>query len=91
MTLAISEPTRLFADEHVTFEDVPWSFYEATLGQIGNGPHRVTYHKRRMEIMAPLPEHDVGKRAIGSLIDVLTIELKYSLQPLRFDDVSPGG
>jgi Uma2 family endonuclease len=79
MTLAPAEPildrNRLLATQHLALDGVPWSFYETVLDQIGNGATRVTYHNGRIEIMAPLAEHEAGKRANGRLIDVLTLEL----------------
>src|SRR5690349_18236223 len=79
MTVALSEPAldrdRLLATQHLTLEGVSWSFYESVLDQVGNGATRVTYHNGRIEIMAPLAEHEAGKRIIGCLIDLLGTEL----------------
>jgi Uma2 family endonuclease len=98
MTLA-AEPTldrnRLLDQQHIVLRDVSWSFYERTLEEIGDRPIRVTYQRGRMEIMAPLPEHESGKKYIGGLIEVLTVELnipmaRFGSTTFRREDVQSG-
>ena len=66
---------RLLDEQHIVLDDVSWSFYEHVLDQIGDRPIRVTYDDGSIEIMSPLPEHEVVKKAIGWLIQVLAVEL----------------
>ena len=69
------ERNQLLDQQHIVLDDVSWSFYERVLEELGNRPTRVTYFRGRIEIMAPLAEHESSKRYIGSLIDILTVEL----------------
>ena len=61
--------------QHFVFDDVSWDFYERTLKAVGERHIRVTFDEGRLELMSPLPEHEVGKRAVGRLIEQLTLEL----------------
>jgi Uma2 family endonuclease len=61
--------------QHFVLEDASWELYEKLLRDIGNRPIRVTYDQGRMEIMAPLAEHEGPKRIIGRMIEMLTFEL----------------
>ncbi len=73
-TVPISDRSRLLDQQHITLEGVSWAFYEQTLSEIGDRPLRVTYSDGRMEIMAPLAEHETGKEIIGALIEVYALE-----------------
>jgi Uma2 family endonuclease len=82
-TLAPPRPatTRRFAaaevtpeQNHIVFEDASWSLYERLLRENVGRPIRMAYDDGRLEIMSPLPEHEIGKRAIGRLIERLTRE-----------------
>jgi Uma2 family endonuclease len=53
---------------------VPWSFYEDVLAAADDRPLRVTFDDGSIEMMAPLPEHEAPREAIGALIDVLVVE-----------------
>jgi Uma2 family endonuclease len=77
MIQALSDPRAdSLADvQHLVLDDVSWEFYERLLREIGNRQIRVTYDQGRMEIMAPLAEHEGPKRSIGRLIEMLTFEL----------------
>ncbi len=63
--------------QHLVLTGVSWSYYEQTLEQIGDRPIRVTFLDGNLEIMSPLPEHETAKRAIGRLIETLTLELRW--------------
>ena len=65
--------------QHYVFEGVSWAFYESVLRQVGDGPVRVAYDDGRLEIMSPLPEHERPKRAIGRLVEQLTLELDIAI------------
>lgn len=70
-------------------KDISWSGYKNILADLGeNRSSRVSYSQGMLEIMAPLPEHEVGKVIIGDLIKVLFEELDiefWSLGSTTFD------
>ena len=89
------ERNQLLDQQHIVLDDVSWSFYERVLEELGNRPTRVTYFCGRIEIMAPLAEHESSKRYIGSLIDVLTLELniasaRFGSTTFRREDTQSG-
>lgn len=61
--------------QHLVFTHVSWFFYEQLLEQIGNRPIRVAFLDGNLELMSPLPQHEAAKRAIGRLIETLTLEM----------------
>ena len=79
MTLAPvtrSPRERLLDQQHIVLDNVSWSFYGRVLEELGNRPIRVTYSHGKIEIMPPLPEHELPKKSIGRLIEALAIELR---------------
>lgn len=79
MTLAPVAPEpadRLLEQQHIVLDDVSWSFYERVLEELSNRPIRVTYSHGSVEIMPPLPEHELPKKSIGRLVEALAIELR---------------
>ena len=66
---------RLLGQQHLFLPRVSWSFYEMLLEEIGSRALRVTYYRGDIEMMAPLWEHESGKRNIGSLIELVALEL----------------
>ena len=65
---------------HEVLEDVSWDQYENLLDEIGDRPVFVSFYRGNMEIMPPLPEHELEKKALGSLLELMAIELK---MPMR--------
>jgi Uma2 family endonuclease len=61
--------------QHLLLEGVSWGLYEKLLAEIGDRPIRMTYDEGRLEIMSPLPEHELPKGLIGRMIEMLTFEL----------------
>jgi Uma2 family endonuclease len=98
MTLASpisSDRNRLLDQQHLVMHDVSWSFYEDLLAQIENRPLRVTFDHGRLEIMAPLPEHEVPKGSIGRLLEAMADELDIPLSgfgssTFRREDLAAG-
>jgi Uma2 family endonuclease len=83
------------APQHLTLHGVSWSYYEHTLEQIGDRPIRVAYLDGSIEIMSPLPKHEQIKRAIGRLIEELSVGLGIPTASLgsatfRAEDLSAG-
>jgi Uma2 family endonuclease len=70
-------------------KDISWSGYKNILSELGdNRNSRVSYSQGVLEIMAPLPEHEVGKVIIGDLLKALLEELDiefWSLGSTTFD------
>jgi Uma2 family endonuclease len=74
MTIA-NRPISLADQRHIVLDHVSWDFYERVLEEVGNRPIRVTFDEGSVEIMPPLPEHELPGRAIGALIQMLAVEL----------------
>ncbi|NJR14444.1 MAG: Uma2 family endonuclease [Calothrix sp. CSU_2_0] len=70
-------------------KDISWSGYKNIVADLGeNRSSRVSYSQGMLEIMAPLPEHEVGKKIIGNLVEILLEELDiefWSLGSTTFD------
>jgi Uma2 family endonuclease len=54
---------------------VGWEGYEKILEVIGGRHIRVTYDRGDLELMSPLPPHEVYKKFFGRLLDALADEL----------------
>lgn len=86
MTLAVPvspERNRLLDQQHLVVDHVSWTLYERILEEIGDRQLRVTFHRGRMEIMAPLAEHEFPTGAIARLLEAMTVELDIDLAKLR--------
>jgi len=68
--------------EHLYLEGVSWELYEHLLKVVGNRPLRLTYDNGELEIMSPLPEHEIGKSALGRFVSTITEELDIPCQIL---------
>ncbi|WP_427157740.1 Uma2 family endonuclease [Aliinostoc sp. HNIBRCY26] len=70
-------------------KNISWATYKNILAELGeNRSSRVSYSQGVLEIMTPLPEHEVAKVIIGDLIKVLLEELDiefWSLGSTTFD------
>jgi Uma2 family endonuclease len=71
-------------------KDISWATYQHILAELGEDrSSRVSYSQGVLEIMAPLPEHEVGKKIIGNLVEILLEELDiefWSLGSTTFDN-----
>jgi Uma2 family endonuclease len=80
------------AGHQLLIKDISWSAYKRILAELGdNRNSRIGYNQRVLEIMAPLPEHEVAKVIIGDLVKVLLEELDlefWSLGSTTFDKES---
>ncbi len=57
-------------------KDITWPMFETLLTELGESrASRLSYSKGTLEIMVPLPEHEVGKVLIGNLVEALLEEL----------------
>ena len=66
----------------IVLHDVSWELYESLLREIGDQHVLVTYDNGSMEIMSPLPEHEIWKGIIGRMIEALTEELNIPIASL---------
>ncbi|BAY99618.1 hypothetical protein NIES37_36010 [Tolypothrix tenuis PCC 7101] len=70
-------------------KNISWSAYKNILAELGeNRNSRISYSQGILEIMAPLPEHEVAKVIIGDLVKALLEELDiefWSLGSTTFD------
>jgi Uma2 family endonuclease len=65
----------------VTIPDVSWQEFETILQELGEQRSaRVAYSERTLEIMAPLPEHEIPKDLISDLVKIL---LKFAGVPYQ--------
>lgn len=63
--------------QQLLLKDVSWQMYEGILEELGERrASRVNYFQGTLEIMTPLPVHEVGKVIIGDLVKALCEELE---------------
>ncbi|MGG6266796.1 Uma2 family endonuclease [Leptolyngbya sp. AN03gr2] len=63
--------------QRVLLQDVSWQEFERILEELGDRRSaRIAYEDGILEIMTPLPEHEVNKEVIGDLIKALLEELE---------------
>ena len=74
--------------QKVWLQNVSWQEFETILEELGEKrAARIAYERETLEIMTPLPEHEVDKVLIGDLIKALMEELEidfYSLGSTTF-------
>jgi Uma2 family endonuclease len=68
--------------QHLHLWGVSWEGYEHLLGQARDRRLQITYDRGELEIMSPLPEHEIGKRTLGRLVEELAEELDVPLGAL---------
>src|ERR1022692_905549 len=62
------------AASSIVLDQVSWKFYEHLLEELGDRPIRVTYDTGTMEIMEPLGNHEIWKRRISPMIEIMCLE-----------------
>src|SRR5258705_1908556 len=60
--------------EHLLLEGISWDFYQTLLRETSERRLYMTYDEGRLEIMAPLPEHERIKTLIGGFIELISLE-----------------
>lgn len=60
--------------QHLVLDDISWEFYEELLRELGNRQIRITFDQGRLEIMSPLPRHEMWSQWINRLIEVVCME-----------------
>jgi Uma2 family endonuclease len=69
--------------QRILLSDVTWQEFEAILEDLGeHRSSRVAYDNGTLEIMTPLPEHEIGKVIIGDFVKALLEELDIEFWPL---------
>ncbi|MBW4507446.1 MAG: Uma2 family endonuclease [Scytonematopsis contorta HA4267-MV1] len=66
----------------VTIYDVTWEEFESILQELGNKrAARVAYNQGTLEIMVPLPEHEIPRDLISDIVKTLLRAKKIKYQP----------
>lgn len=61
----------------IIFHNISWEEFEAILDELGeHRGTRITYNQGLLEIMAPLPEHEVDKELVSDLVKILFEEFE---------------
>jgi Uma2 family endonuclease len=69
--------------QKVLLRDVSWQEFEAILEELGeHRAARVAYENGMLEIMTPLPEHEINKVFITNFVEILLEELDIEFFPL---------
>ncbi len=69
--------------QKVLLENINWSEFEAILEDLGeHRGSRIAYDRGQLEIMTPLPEHEVNKVYISNFVEILLEELDIEFCPL---------
>ena len=67
----------------VVLEKISWAEFEAILEDLGESRSaRIAYDNGKLEIMTPLPEHEVNKEYISDFVKALLEELDIEFCPL---------
>ncbi|MGL4621754.1 Uma2 family endonuclease [Chroococcidiopsis sp.] len=62
--------------QQLLLKNISWQMYENILSELGEGrAARINYYQGMLEIVTPLPEHEIGKVMIGDLVKALLEEL----------------
>ncbi|NJL91427.1 MAG: Uma2 family endonuclease [Coleofasciculaceae cyanobacterium SM2_1_6] len=76
--------------QRVVLRDISWQDFETILEDLGSDRHsRIAYHQDSLEIMTPLPEHEVSKVLMTNFLEILLEELNlefWSLGSTTFKD-----
>ena len=67
----------------VVLNDISWDEFEAILKDLGESRgSRIAYDRGTLEIMTPLPEHEVNKEYVSDFVKILLEELDIEFCPL---------
>lgn len=68
--------------EMIHLSGISWQTYETLLKELSDRRLRLTYNRGNLEIMAPSPEHELGKEVLGRFVETLAEELEVQIYPL---------
>lgn len=57
--------------EFIHLSGISWQTYETLLEELSDRRLRLTYNRGNLEIMAPFPEHELGRKRLDSLVDLV--------------------
>ncbi len=67
----------------VILHEISWDAFEAILTDLGESRgSRIAYDQGKLEIMTPLPEHEVNKVYVSNFVEILLEELDIEFCPL---------
>jgi Uma2 family endonuclease len=76
MVAILLEQLTIEPGERVILRDVDWPQFESILQELGDDRNtRIAYFEEVLEIMSPLPEHEINKESLGDLVKILLEEL----------------
>jgi Uma2 family endonuclease len=76
MVAILFEQLAIEPGERVILRNVDWPRLEAILQELGDDRNtRIAYCDEVLEIMAPLPEHEISKESLADLVKILLEEL----------------
>src|SRR5579862_8060668 len=78
-TLATSQ---LSPGQHIVLKGISWQRYEEILDELANAHLRVAFDDGVLEMMAPLYEHEDGKKNVARLIEMMCFEREIDVIPL---------
>lgn len=70
------------ATEIIHLSGISWQTYESLLKELEHRRLRLTYNRGNLEIMAPSPEHERYKKAMGRFVETIAEELELRIEPL---------
>ena len=69
--------------EIIHLSGISWQTYETLLQELNHSRRlRLTYNQGNLEIMAPSPEHEIYKKAMGRFVETIAEELEIRIYPL---------
>jgi Uma2 family endonuclease len=80
MTTTLVTPSK--PSENIQLSGISWNTYETLLEELRDRRLRLTYNRGYLEIMAPSPEHELGKEVLGRFVETLAEELEVEIYPL---------
>jgi Uma2 family endonuclease len=69
-------------DEIIHLSGISWQTYETLLEELSDRRLRLTYNRGNLEIIAPSPEHEIGKKVLGRFVETLAEETDLQIYPL---------
>jgi Uma2 family endonuclease len=69
-------------NEMIHLSGISWQTYETLLEELSDRRLRLTYNHGNLEIMAPSPEHEFGKKILGRFVETLAEESAVQIYPL---------
>lgn len=72
MTTVTTKP----GENRVVLDNVRWQTFEALLADTDRAGSRFTYDEGALEIMSPSPEHELIKKLLARMIEIMTLELE---------------